>query len=165
MSAHRYSIVEPHPTVVATQSFIQSGRGGAGNFHRRPSEITHASHATGPAARASLASLSKPRSAFTSGRGGAGNIYSASSSERAIFSFDEELERQMAQEKRVAPVYHVGRGGAGNFKARTSSMSSSTSSTRRDSDASARSNSSVESGADVATRKIRQGLRKMTSAF
>lgn len=36
-------------------------------------------------------------------------------SERAIFSFDEELERQMRRESVVAPVYHVGRGGAGNM--------------------------------------------------
>ena len=32
-------------------------------------------------------------------------------SERAMFSFDEELERQRLAE---APVYHVGRGGVGN---------------------------------------------------
>ena len=33
-------------------------------------------------------------------------------SERAIFSFDEELERQKTGS---APVFHVGRGGAGNL--------------------------------------------------
>lgn len=36
-------------------------------------------------------------------------------SERAIFSFDEELERQLRRENAIAPVYHVGRGGAGNM--------------------------------------------------
>lgn len=47
-----------------------------------------------------------------SGRGGAGNLYHAS--ERAIFSFDEELEQQMRQMQDLAPICHVGRGGAGN---------------------------------------------------
>jgi len=50
---------------------------------------------------------------FKIGRGGAGNVHPAT--ERAIFSFDEELERQMRRESVVAPVYHVGRGGAGNM--------------------------------------------------
>ena len=36
-------------------------------------------------------------------------------SERAIFSFDEELERLRRGDEGVAPVYHIGRGGAGNL--------------------------------------------------
>jgi Protein of unknown function (DUF3602) len=36
-------------------------------------------------------------------------------SERPIFSFDEELERQTKMQASMAPVYHIGRGGAGNF--------------------------------------------------
>jgi len=36
------------------------------------------------------------------GRGGAGNVFPAS--ERAIFSFDEELERQLRWERDVAPA-------------------------------------------------------------
>ena len=47
------------------------------------------------------------------GRGGAGNVHHFA--ERAIFSFDEELERDLQQQRNIAPVYHVGRGGAGNM--------------------------------------------------
>lgn len=155
-SSHRYSIVEPHPSVVPSKSYVYAGRGGAGNVTRVPSSVTTGPSATGPAARASVVSLSKPRSTFASGRGGAGNMHS--SSERAIFSFDEELERQLSREH-IAPVYHVGRGGAGNAHSKTSNTTMFA--TRRDSDSSARSSSSAESGADVATRKIRQGLRKL----
>jgi hypothetical protein len=36
-------------------------------------------------------------------------------SERPIFSFDEELERQRRMMQNIAPVYHIGRGGAGNY--------------------------------------------------
>jgi hypothetical protein len=37
-------------------------------------------------------------------------------SERAIFSFDEELERQATRDSMAnGAVYHVGRGGAGNW--------------------------------------------------
>lgn len=152
-----YSIVEPHPTVVPSKSYIYSGRGGAGNVMRAPAQVTRGSDASGPAARASIASLSKPRQASFTGRGGAGNV---NDGERAIFSFDEELERQMSHQQRIAPVYHVGRGGAGNF-ATTNSQSSTLG--RRDSDSnSASSTGSAESGADIATRKFKEGFKKIT---
>lgn len=35
--------------------------------------------------------------------------------ERAMFSFDEELQQQERLRSQQAPVYHVGRGGAGNL--------------------------------------------------
>jgi hypothetical protein len=41
-------------------------------------------------------------------------------SERAMFSFDEELTRERAREEDAAPIFHVGRGGAGNFAKRNS---------------------------------------------
>ena len=98
--------VEPHPSVPRTSN-ISSGRGGIGNYHRQPSFTAANTYtASGPASATPL--LKTPR-VFTSGRGGAGNVHL--SSERAIFSFDEELERMRTT---AAPVYHVGRGGAGN---------------------------------------------------
>jgi hypothetical protein len=128
MSSRSYSIVEPHPNPSSTH-YMSTGRGGAGNAVRTsPSQLTRGADATGPAAaaaaiRASLSS-SKPNSSTYPpstksssssnygmlGRGGAGNAFPVS--ERAIFSFDEELERQLRWERDVAPVYHVGRGGA-----------------------------------------------------
>jgi Protein of unknown function (DUF3602) len=92
---------------------------------------------------------------FTSGRGGAGNLHS--NSERTIFSFDEELERQMRQEQDLAPVCHVGRGGAGNMVYIDGSSRRRPSS---DTD-SAKSNTSNESGADAFNRKLKKGWGKM----
>jgi hypothetical protein len=121
--------------------------------------------------------VAAPRKTFTAGRGGAGNVYP--SSERAIFSFDEELEAQLNQERHAAPVYHVGRGGAGNKAPSSSSSSSSnklwfdgsiaggvgstTTATarRRSSDQSFVSTSSSESGADQFNRNIKKSLKKM----
>jgi hypothetical protein len=168
-SAHRYSIVEPHPTVPSSHYF-STGRGGAGNQIKAPSNTTRGSDASGPAARVSLATPA-PRKTFTTGRGGAGNVHPAS--ERAIFSFDEELERQLSQERHAAPVYHVGRGGAGNITNSSSNRSSSAnqrlfvdgSVRRRSSDLeSCNSTGSSESGADYVNRNIKQGFRKMMGA-
>lgn len=104
--------VEPHPSVPST-NYLYSGRGGAGNLHRyNPKELTPAQTASGPASRVALSSA-RAAPFFTSGRGGAGNVHREH--ERAIFSFDEELERQRRVEANPAPVYHVGRGGAGNL--------------------------------------------------
>ena len=101
---------------------------------------------------------------FATGRGGAGNIHP--SSERAIFSFDEELERQMSRDRHAAPVYHVGRGGAGNVYGRSERdvVFDRMAKNRKWSDdsGSAKSTSSAESGADVATRKALQGWKKLT---
>jgi hypothetical protein len=58
--------------------------------------------------------------------------------ERAIFSFDEELERQSKLMDHQAPVYHIGRGGAGN-------VDSSLDAQRRSSQSSAGSTSSADS--------------------
>jgi len=56
---------------------------------------------------------------YTSGRGGVGNYHRLTAplpaSERTIFSFDEELERDRLFHEHHAPVYSVGRGGAGNI--------------------------------------------------
>ena len=167
MSAQRYSIVEPHPSVSAS-SYLHTGRGGAGNVTKAPSSVTRGSDASGPAARTSLSSLSSSLRPFTSGRGGAGNIHTAPS-ERAMFSFDEELERQLSQERHIAPVYHVGRGGAGNIRPAESKTSNNSrvyidGSIRRSSDnSSTKSTSSAESGADIATRNLKKGWKKLSS--
>jgi len=106
----RYSVTEPHPTA---SKFIHSGRGGAGNTFKAP-KTSSGANARGPASLFE-AGLPQGASKFSSGRGGAGNIHP--SSEKAIFSFDEEFERQNTRERKMkeGAVYHVGRGGAGNF--------------------------------------------------
>jgi hypothetical protein len=67
-------------------------------------------------------------------------------SERPMFSFDEELERQKHIQEHMAPHYHVGRGGAGNLQGLTEEPA------RRNSAGSANgssSGSSVSSGNSV----------------
>lgn len=108
-----YLVVEPHPSVPTTRRpALHTSRGGAGNvISLCNTRTTDSLTATGPASLTRLDS--RPPLTFKSGRGGAGNVHS--SSERAIFSFDEELEREMRRERDIAPVFHVGRGGAGNL--------------------------------------------------
>lgn len=121
-----FSIAEPHPTV-KQNTYIHSGRGGAGNHFRAP--------LTTPASGVPTTSRPLPPSTcnFYSGRGGAGNA--RVSQKRPVMSFDEEFKLQSSQEQKR--VGYVGRGGAGNiFDAaspnpqRKNSSSSSTSSTR-----------------------------------
>ena len=77
-----------------------------------PNNITTGANATGPASAGKLRSP-QPNAYFSTGRGGAGNVHRES--ERAIFSFDEELARQQKMMDHQTPYYHVGRGGAGNL--------------------------------------------------
>lgn len=156
-----YSIIEPHPSVTPQQRYIGTGRGGAGNAVKAPTSLTRGSDASGPASRASDASLYTPRRAFISGRGGAGNYHQEAP---RMFSFDEELQHQLKQSKHVAPVYTVGRGGAGNTYRTTSSSDEKSLLTRRDSNNSSASSSS-ESGADIATRNMKKGLKKLAGMF
>lgn len=124
MVSSSYRITEPHPSV-SYSNYIHAGRGGAGNVsHIDPSALTAGADASGPASRTTL--KTKAQNYYPSGRGGAGNM-TYSGSERPIFSFDEELDRQRRMMQHQAPVYHVGRGGAGNFaseKSRAMSTSS-----------------------------------------
>jgi len=112
MSSQQYHITEPHPSVPVS-SYFHSGRGGAGNItHVNPESVTSGPNASGPASSAAI--RPPPANAyFAAGRGGAGNLHREK--ERAMFSFDEELERQRKLTQNQAPVYHVGRGGAGNL--------------------------------------------------
>jgi hypothetical protein len=102
-------IAEGSP-VYSSGRLYQSGRGGAGNYHRLSSTPLVAPPTT---LTPSIASSSTSSGRFFGGRGGAGNVHS--SSERTVFSFDEELERDRLFHSHHAPVYSVGRGGAGNI--------------------------------------------------
>ncbi|KLJ13807.1 hypothetical protein EMPG_11261 [Blastomyces silverae] len=107
-----YRLVEPHPAIShSTRPVTHTSRGGAGNVVSLKTTTTTSGQSATHTAPATLRD-NRPQDRFTSGRGGAGNVHSYG--ERAIFSFDEELERQLRREKEVAPVFHVGRGGAGN---------------------------------------------------
>jgi len=145
-----YSIVEPHPA--SSSGYFHTGIGGSGNVASSKNASSFRN--------ASLVNPNhyKPQKAFSSGRGGAGNMHT--SSERAIFSFDEELERQLLQEKDMAPVYHVGRGGAGNMVYAEGSTASQRRTSSGGSDRSVRTTTSVESGADAAKNKARRSLEK-----
>lgn len=147
-SSRTYSLVEPHPHT--TSPYVHTARGGAGNIVKSSFSPPLTISASTP--RSSIDH--KQPNTFKSGRGGAGNVHH--SSERAIFSFDEELQRQMRQQDAMAPVYHVGRGGAGNMI-----YSDSSTTGRKDSEtASARSAGSTESGADIAAEGVRRSLEK-----
>jgi hypothetical protein len=123
-----FTVTEPHPTV-ATNSFMHSGRGGAGNFFRAPVTTDPAGVPTAPSAAKKTSSGS---SYYFAGRGGAGNAQSAS---RSPLNFEDEYT---SASHASASAGHVGRGGAGNFHAegavkkshRKSSDASSGSSTR-----------------------------------
>ncbi|TDZ26988.1 hypothetical protein C8034_v000315 [Colletotrichum sidae] len=108
-------VTEPHPTVVPN-TYIYSGRGGAGNIFRAP-VTTPASGITTPLKPVSARGVRR----FYSGIGGAGNAHSAV--ERPVVSFDEDFDRQQVRDR--ATVGHVGIGGAGNVSRRKNSDASS----------------------------------------
>ena len=161
-----YSVIEPHPSVPHNnRPAIHTSRGGAGNvISLKDTKTTDSRVAMGPPSRTRLENMSNTPRTFKSGRGGAGNVHYAS--ERPMFSFDEELEREL---RRGAPVYHVGRGGAGNTAHSGSSSSSvkiitgdgerrGSSSSGASTDAS--STASAASGADLALEKARSAIDK-----
>jgi hypothetical protein len=120
-----YHLTEPFPKVPTT--YTHTGRGGAGNIAKPRSNVPittsrnvsvvttpEASGPYPPPQGVSVTEKPSPRHRnFTAGRGGIGNLHPAS--ERAIFSFDEELERLRKAEDTIAPIYHIGRGGEGNL--------------------------------------------------
>lgn len=103
----RFTIAEPHPTV-GQNSYMHSGRGGAGNYFRAPATTTPAA---GVPTEPKETKPSSTTSSFYSGRGGAGNAHV--STKRPVMSFDEELRIQSQMEQKR--VGYVGRGGAGNI--------------------------------------------------
>ena len=194
----KYSLFEPHRNHNPNTSYAHTGRGGAGNKVRATPNIASESTSTGPASlapvRPSSISSSSSRTwsqypaTYTLGRGGAGNIHTTSIvPERAIFSFDEELDSQLRHDPHIAPIYHVGRGGAGNSvtnrhlphspykptaagtqgiypESAVTDRKSSSSISHWDFDrASSKSDASTtgsESGADFFTRNLGKGLMK-----
>ncbi|KAI5805560.1 hypothetical protein DFH27DRAFT_377592 [Peziza echinospora] len=95
----------------SSQPVYHGGRGGAGNY-RRASKSELASRTTTITA-APLPPNTASNKIFFGGRGGAGNAHP--SAERAMFSFDEEIERDRLIHSHHAPVYSIGRGGKGNL--------------------------------------------------
>ncbi|RPA98521.1 hypothetical protein L873DRAFT_1635519, partial [Choiromyces venosus 120613-1] len=95
--------------------FHTMNRKGISNYRR----ITFSLTTTPPPSSLSpYSSSSSPPSSsssqfFSTGIGGAGNI--RHKTERAIFFFDEELEKENVIRENRAPVYSIGRGGAGNM--------------------------------------------------
>lgn len=116
MASRKVSITEPHPSVPKTGStYINGGRGGAGNYKRYKAEdLTDGPSAAGPASRVNLLSKSlKKQNLLPVGRGGSGNMCKPTTdAEERVFQFDEEMARRGASQ---APVYHIGRGGAANW--------------------------------------------------
>lgn len=147
-----FHITEPHPSVKS--SYIYSGRGGAGNAMRISSkEVTHGATASGPASRTKLPSP-LTNTIYATGRGGAGNM---KKTERAIFSFDEELRQQERLRSQQAPVFHIGRGGAGNLVGEMKPRS------QRQNSAS--SSSSVESDKDGVRRSVDNAWKMLSRQF
>jgi hypothetical protein len=138
-------ITESTPIYTAGR-YYPSGRGGAGNYHRLAADTLP----TPPTALPAPSSASCA-SRYFAGCGGAGNV--RDSSERAVFSFDEELERDRLFHSH-APVYSVGRGGAGNIvpsdtiATRSHYTTASAAATPRQSTSSDGLASSICSGAD-----------------
>lgn len=172
--APTFFVSEPHPSVPADKKSprISSGRGGAGNIAKyNRANLTAGPSASGPASRFSISAASTastPNAASAapaaadrkvfSGIGGAGNAKPAS--ERRIFSFDEELERQqkLTENANATPIYHVGRGGAGNAYAHAQQRKASSA-------ASVSSAGSAGSGVERAKKSIEGVRERVARAF
>lgn len=128
-------------------AYYHAGRGGAGNYRRLNSSFLSLE----PPATTIPSSPPSSAKIYFGGRGGAGNV--KPKTERAMFSFDEELERDRLFHQHHAPVYSIGRGGAGNVApAARNSMIISPEASPRSSTSSIReplfSSSGLRSGAD-----------------
>ncbi|KAF2086847.1 hypothetical protein K490DRAFT_57325 [Saccharata proteae CBS 121410] len=119
------------PAIKPTPStYCRSGIGGAGNYHKATSLVTHPHHLhpsnnnnynynsgnyysyTTTAAPAPPARLPSPPQTFTTGIGGAGNIHPHTP--RSVHDFADSIARSRAIERNTPTVYHFGIGGAGN---------------------------------------------------
>ena len=96
-----FTAYDPLPST----KLYHTGIGGAGNYRKlKPYELS-----TSPPS-SPIKPTVRP---FHGGRGGYGNAHAAS--ERAMFSFDEELDRERLAREHAAPMFSVGRGGIGNI--------------------------------------------------
>ena len=149
-----YAFEPRHPTSYSKRPAMHSSRNGAGSVAPRD-KATSFGQSTGPPTSTAGLRHNDPREPRLPGRGGIGDVY-CSSSEWAIFSFDEELERQLKREKEAAPIFHVGRGSAGDAvhpgEYRSTRKRSETSSTR--------SNSSAGSESDRTADKSRRNIER-----
>lgn len=146
---------------IYTSSVYHGGRGGAGNYRKvSPSDLVGRVPSAVPIPSSTSSKL------FFGGRGGAGNAHPVT--ERAMFSFDEELERDRLIHEHHAPVYSIGRGGKGNLVSQEdiatrsfySSFENSASSSPRSSTSSngaiSFSAASLKSGADRLWERVRR---------
>ncbi|EEP75730.1 predicted protein [Uncinocarpus reesii 1704] len=101
-----YRLVEPlHSAPTANRrQVVYTGRPGAGNT------VGLQNNTVNNLPSLKRISSTRPKQFCSSG----GSLHTCSSSELAIFSFDEELEYELRREKDVAPVFHVGRSGGTN---------------------------------------------------
>lgn len=87
-----------------SQTYLRSGRGGAGNYHKA---------GTVPAAPPVPQIITSRSGSFSSGIGGIGNIHHAS--ERSSLSLYRKAMQERAVPRNPSAVHHVGIGGAGNY--------------------------------------------------
>ncbi|KAG0137837.1 hypothetical protein HOY82DRAFT_575761 [Tuber indicum] len=111
-------------TVPGTGLYVHTiTRKGASNYRRITFSLTTTTpppSSLPPYSPPSPSPSSSSSQFFSTGVGGAGNM--RHKSERAIFFFDEELEREKVIRENRAPVYSIGRGGAGNIVSAESPM-------------------------------------------
>jgi len=86
-----------------SQTYLRSGRGGAGNYHKA---------STVPAAPPVPQIITSRSGSFSSGIGGIGNIHHAS--DRSSLSLYREAMQERAVPRNPPAGYYVGIGGAGN---------------------------------------------------
>jgi hypothetical protein len=86
-----------------SQTYLRSGRGGAGNYHKA---------STVPAAPPVPQIITSRSGSFSSGIGGIGNIHHAS--EQSSLSLYKAM-RERAVPRNAPAAYYVGIGGAGNY--------------------------------------------------
>lgn len=117
-----FQLVEPHPSIYPSQKTFTT-RGGYGNVTSPKNMQTAGQQKDSRPPSLTLSSScescsSSSSSHYYTGRGGSGNVHHNNIEQRAIFSFDEELEHEarMYAKAKVTPIYTtVGRGGAGNI--------------------------------------------------
>lgn len=89
--------VEPDPTPIPPSEYVNSGRGGAGNFFSRKDEIFAAGNAVSSDDKASLLTKKTLPEVRYSGRGGAGN-YNTAENERKRVEAEKVAEEARSQE-------------------------------------------------------------------
>lgn len=89
--------VGPDPTPIPPSEYVNSGRGGAGNFFSRKDEIFAAGNAVSSDDKASLLTRNTLPEVRYSGRGGAGN-YNTAENDRKRVEAEKVAEEARSQE-------------------------------------------------------------------